>query len=103
MSFDGLLDTAFEQIRHYAVADIAVSLRLVRAFNDIASVTPQLDLRTTFLERARRVVTGCAGHLTQDELVKLRQRLAALETIIAPECRMSECLSEKVPIVRGAE
>src|SRR6516162_2284167 len=36
--FDGLLDTAFEQIRHYAVADIAVSLRLMRAFNDIASV-----------------------------------------------------------------
>ena len=30
MSFDGLLDTAFEQIRHYAVADIAVSLRLMR-------------------------------------------------------------------------
>ncbi len=27
MSFDGLLDTAFEQIRHYAVADIAVSLQ----------------------------------------------------------------------------
>ena len=101
MSFDGLLDTAFEQIRHYAVADIAVSLRLMRAFNDIASVAQHLDLRTTLLERARRVVTGCAGHLTQDELVKLQQRLAALETIIAVECRMSECLSEKVPVVGG--
>src|SRR6516164_182298 len=102
MSFDGLLDTAFEQIRHYAVADIAVSLRLMRAFNDIASVAQHLDLRTTLLERARRVVTGCAEHLRQDELVKLQQRLAALETIIAAECQMSECLSEKVSIVRGA-
>ena len=102
MSFDGLLDTAFEQIRHYAVADIAVSLRLMRAFNDIASVTQQLDLRTKLLERARRVVTGCAGHLTQDELVKLQQRLAALETIIAAGCRMSEYLSEKAPIIRGS-
>jgi len=102
MSFDGLLDTAFEQIRHYAIADIAVSLRLMRAFNDIASVTQHLDLRTKLLERARRVVTGCAGHLTQDELVKLQQRLAGLETIIAAECQMSECLSEKVSIVRGA-
>jgi uncharacterized membrane protein len=101
MSFDGLLDTAFEQIRHYAVADIAVSLRLMRAFNDIASVTQHLDLRTTLLERARRVVTGCGGRLTQDELVKLQQRLAALETIIAAECRMSECLSERFPVVRG--
>jgi uncharacterized membrane protein len=101
MSFDGLLDTAFEQIRHYAVADIAVSLRLMRAFNDIASVTQRPDLRTTLLERARRVVTGCGGRLTQDELVKLQQRLAALETIIAAECRMSECLSERFPVVRG--
>jgi len=102
MSFDGLLDTAFEQIRHYAVADIAVSLRLMRAFNDIASVTQQLDLRTKLLERVRRVATGCAGHLTQDELVKLQQRLAALETIIAAGCRMSEYLSEKAPIIRGS-
>jgi uncharacterized membrane protein len=39
MSFDGLLDTAFEQIRHYAAADAAVSLRLMRAFVDIASTT----------------------------------------------------------------
>jgi len=101
VSFDGLLDTAFEQIRHYAVADIGVSLRLMRAFNDIASATQQPDLRSKLLERARRVVTGCAGHLTQDELVKLQQRLAALETIIEVECRMSECLSEKVPVVGG--
>ena len=100
MSFEGLLDTAFEQIRHYAVADIAVSLRLMRAFNDIASVTQHPHFRTTLLERARRVVTGCGGRLTQEELVKLQQRLATLEAIIAAECRMS-CLSEKVPIVRG--
>ena len=89
MTFAGLLDTAFEQIRHYAVADIAVSLRLMRAFNDIASVIQHPDLRTTLLERARRVVTGCAGHLTQDELVKLQQRLAALETTIGAECCVS--------------
>jgi uncharacterized membrane protein len=89
MSFDGLLDTAFEQIRHYAIADIAVSLRLMRAFNDIASVIQHLDFRTKLLERARRVVTGCAEHLTQDELVKLQQRLAALETIIAAGCCVS--------------
>ncbi len=45
MSFDGSLDTAFEQIRHYAAADVAVSLRLLRAFNDIASSTQHNDLR----------------------------------------------------------
>jgi uncharacterized membrane protein len=103
ISFDGLLDTAFEQIRHYAVADSAVSLRLMRAFSDIASATHHLDLGMKLIERARRVVTGCAGRLTQDELVKLQQRLATIETIIATECRMSECLSEKPSVVRGPD
>jgi uncharacterized membrane protein len=83
MSFDGLLDTAFEQIRHYAVADVAVSARLVRAFDDIASTTEHADLRTGLLERARRVTAGCAKHLPKDELVKLQQRFAALEATIA--------------------
>jgi uncharacterized membrane protein len=81
-SFDGLLDTAFEQIRHYAVADVAVSLRLMRAFDDIASTTQHADLRTKLIERARRVAARCAGHLPEDDLVKLKQRLAALETAI---------------------
>jgi uncharacterized membrane protein len=83
MAFDGLLDTTFEQIRHYAIADVAVSLRLLRAFDDIASTTQHADMRMTLLERARRVTVGCAGHLPKDELVKLQQRFAALEIVIA--------------------
>ena len=82
IAFDGLLDTAFEQIRHYAIADVAVSLRLLRAFDDIASTTQHADMRTRLLERARRVTAGCAGHLPKDELVKLQQRFAAFETVI---------------------
>jgi uncharacterized membrane protein len=85
MSFDGLLDTAFEQIRHYAAADIAVSLRLVRAFHDVAIATEHADLRMRLVERAQRVAAGCAGHLPKDELVKLQQRVAAIEAIIAAE------------------
>jgi uncharacterized membrane protein len=83
IAFDGLLDTAFEQIRHYAVADVAVSLRLLRAFDDIASTTQHADMRTRLLERARRVTAGCAGHLPNDELAKLEHRLATLEIVIA--------------------
>ena len=85
MNFDGLLDTAFEQIRHYAAADVAVSLRLMRAFNDVASATEHADLRARLLERARRVAAGCADHLPKDELMKLEQRLKTLETSIAAE------------------
>jgi len=83
MSFDGLLDTAFEQIRHYAAADVAVSLRLMRAFNDIAGTTEHADIRTGLLERARRVMTGCAGHLPTEETARLQQRFAALEATVA--------------------
>ena len=83
IGFDGLLDTAFEQIRHYAVADVAVSLRLVRALADIASTIEHADLRAKLLERARRVNTGCKGHLPDAELRNLQQRFDALEAMIA--------------------
>jgi len=83
MNFDGLLDTAFEQIRHYAATDVAVSLRLLRALRDIAGTTEHADLRARLLDRAGRVMTGCAEHLPKDELARLQQRFAALETSIA--------------------
>jgi len=82
IDFDGLLDTAFEQIRHYAAADIAVSLRLLRAFRDIATVTEHVDLHHKLIARAQRVADGCAGQLPKDDLKKLQQRLTALETLI---------------------
>ena len=85
MNVDELLDTAFEQIRHYAAADIAVSLRLMRAFSDVARATEHADLRASLLERARRVAAGCADHLPKVELMKLEQRLAALETSVTAE------------------
>ncbi len=85
LGFQGLLDTAFEQIRHYAVSDVAVSLRLLRAFDDIASTTPHAELKRPLLERAHRVVAGCAGSLPEDELAKLQQRLKALEARVAAE------------------
>jgi len=83
MTFEGLLDTAFEQIRHYAASDVAVSLRLMRAFNDIAGATAHADLHEKLLERARRVADRCAGHVPKDELVELERRLAKMEASIA--------------------
>jgi uncharacterized membrane protein len=83
--FEGLLDTAFEQIRHYSQSDVAVSLRLLRAFNDIAQTVSDPESRTTLLQRASRVVAGCVPHLPEDDLAKLRQRLKALEAhLVAP-------------------
>jgi uncharacterized membrane protein len=84
LGVDGMLDTAFEQIRHYAANDAAVSLRLLRAIGDIAGALEQEDTRTKLLERARRVVDGCDERLGEIEAARLRQRVAALEHRIAP-------------------
>ena len=79
ISFDGLLDTAFEQIRHYGKTDIAVSLRLLRAFDDmVLAGVSQKELRS-LIDRARRVVEGCEPNLPKDEVSPLRLRLAKLE------------------------
>jgi len=82
ISLEELLDTTFEQIRHYAETDIAVSLRLLRAFDDIARTAAEVDLRRALVERGRRVVAGCTGRLAEDELGKLQRRLAVLESRI---------------------
>jgi uncharacterized membrane protein len=75
-----LLEAAFEQIRMYSKADVAVSLRLLRALGDIAVSTPDPEFRRILVERGMRTVGGCAEKLGHDELRELRVRLAALET-----------------------
>ncbi len=55
----------------------------MRAYNDIAGVVQHAAERMSLLERARRVATGCSGHLPKDELVKLQQRLATIEASVA--------------------
>jgi uncharacterized membrane protein len=80
INLDGLLDTTFEQIRHYSASDVAVSLRLMRAFKDIAGSINQPKLRRLILSRAERVVAGCKGRLPEDDLVKLRRRLEVLQS-----------------------
>ncbi len=76
---DGLLDLAFEQIRHYAVADAAVSLRLMRALGDITSAVTDPNLRDALVARGRRLFAGCQGRIQSDDLARLRRRLTLLE------------------------
>jgi len=85
ITFQGLIDTAFDQIRHYAIADLAVSLRLIRAFGDIASATKRTDEKSALVELARRVMAGSSKHLSESEMARLKQRVAHLEADIAIE------------------
>jgi uncharacterized membrane protein len=81
---ESLLDTAFEQIRHYSAADIAVSLRLLRAFDDIASTSADPRIIESLATRGRRVLSGCAERLHPDQIEKLRERVVALEARTNP-------------------
>ncbi len=84
IGIEGLLDTAFEQIRHYSVSDIAVSLRLLRALDDIASTCHDPGIIEPMVVRGRRVVAGCAERLNPGDIEKLRQRLGTLEARLDP-------------------
>ena len=77
--FDHLLDTAFEQIRHYAVNDIAVSLRLLRALDDLAATTDDKMMRERFVLLGRRIVGGRGTGVDASDLERLQRRLAELE------------------------
>ena len=84
IGYDGLLDTAFEQIRHYAKNDIAVSLRLLRAFDDMIVAGTSFREQQSLIERARRVVEGCKLHLPENDVLPLRRRLTLLEGRLVP-------------------
>jgi uncharacterized membrane protein len=81
IDFDRLSTSAFEQIRLYARADAAVSLRLLRALGDIAATTASPSLRQTLHALGERIVEGCARELGEEEMHPLRRRWAALENM----------------------
>jgi len=89
MHFDRLLISAFEQIRIYSKTDIAVSLRLLRAFNDIAASTPDVEFRRILAEHGARTLADCAPNFDEDNCKELRARQAALESFIASSSAMT--------------
>jgi uncharacterized membrane protein len=83
IGFDGLLTPAFEQIRLYSKADIAVSLRMLRALGDVAGTVEDPAYRVKLQELGMRIVEGCAERLTEEEVRPLRVRLATLKKLAA--------------------
>jgi uncharacterized membrane protein len=75
---------AFEQIRHYAASDIAVTLRLLRALDDIASTCHDPGIIEPLVVRGRRIVARYMEGASQDQIEKLRQRLSTLEARMDP-------------------
>ncbi len=78
MDIEDLLDTAIEQIRAYATTDFAVSRRLLRLVHDVASTIQEEGLRRRVVARGARVVEGCRGRLTTENLTRLDSLLGEL-------------------------
>ncbi len=90
IGFEGLLNSAFEQIRLYSKSDIAVSLRMLRALADVASSSHDPVYRRKLLELGVRVVEGCCEKFKEEEVRPIRARFAALEALVAPPPEANE-------------
>ena len=94
---ESLLDTAFEQIRHYSASDIAVSLRLLRALDDIASTCTEPRVIESLIARGRRIVVGCVERMSAEHTEKLRSRLLALEARLQPAATVALSEASRQP------
>ena len=91
IDFERLMDSAFDQIRLYSQADYAVSLRILRALEDIASATFDSGFRRMLAELGRRVVAGCAEKAVGEAAMRdMRARLARLEACIVATSRVPD-------------
>jgi uncharacterized membrane protein len=82
ITFRGMLDSAFEQIRRYGSSDIAVSLRLLRALADIAATCQLHEHRAMTAALGRRVVDGCTRSQVDGDLGVLNARLGHLSSLV---------------------
>lgn len=81
--FVDLLDLAFEQIRQYGHADMAVCLRLLRTIGEVADVAQDPEARRTLARHARLVATaGRAAH-GEEDCEELERRYTAVLAALA--------------------
>ena len=85
LGLERLSESAFEQIRTYAKNDVPVSLRLLRAFGDIALTLPNLKDRLLLVNHGRRVLSGFAESPGEDVLAEMKSRLLSLEKMVDQE------------------
>lgn len=93
IDFDGLVNSAFNQIRLYSKSDTAVSLRMLRALGDVAITCSDPAYRRKLLEIGTHIVEGCAEKLGEEEVRPMRARLALLEKLTTDASHQTDELS----------
>ncbi|MDP9002505.1 MAG: hypothetical protein M3O46_20635, partial [Myxococcota bacterium] len=69
---------AFAQIVHYGRTDLAVSLRVLRAVGDVATVTKNPHYLGVLGAWAEAVAADCVAHLPSTAHAQVRSRLASV-------------------------
>jgi uncharacterized membrane protein len=82
ITFAGLMESAFEQIRHYAANDVVVCLRLFRALSDIASTTENAEHRKYIRLMSDRIAQSGRQQPTEGRSSAISIRHAVLEELI---------------------
>jgi uncharacterized membrane protein len=78
-TFERLLEIAFNQIMPYGKGDMAVSLRLMRALQDIAGVTNYPPYLEAIRAQAKRQVKACAACFPEEDCKELFARMEQIE------------------------
>jgi len=78
-SFLRLLNVSYNQIIPYGKSDMAVSLRLLRALQDIAGQTKHAPYLTGIGKHAQRVAKACASFFPPEDCEELLGRLSTIE------------------------
>ena len=79
-----LLDLAVDQIRQYARTDMAIALRLLRMFTDLAPVARDEELRARVHHHASMIMNGASANFEEADRDELDRRYAALLAVCPP-------------------
>ena len=77
-SFQRALDLALNQLRQYGRTDMAVSIRMLRALEEIAGATSAPERLARVWHHGRLVVTACGKDFQPEDREELELRLASL-------------------------
>jgi uncharacterized membrane protein len=79
VTFAGLIDAAFNQIRQYSTSDVAVTIRLLKAIEVIAPFTRNKEDRAALLRHANMILRGSHEGVSEDldqKAVEARYQIA---------------------------
>jgi uncharacterized membrane protein len=76
-----LVDLAFEQLRQYSRGDMAVALRLLRAFAEVGQATADLAVHERLKGHARLLETAVRPNFAPMDCDEFDRRLAAVAAL----------------------